>query len=163
MPRSISAYSRISVRLLQIRHFAPPVRLCLEEPLECRKPLRDPFRVVQAIDPDDERTASQALDHPLNVGQPRCTLGKMGKGRGFDADREHVDPNRPLGDDEIEIVAVKAALPREVAAQIEGVIAGLEAHKIASLSEKAPAGTHSAVASDAPPCAAHFARNKLAE
>ena len=54
----------------------------------------------------------------------------MGKGGGLDADREHVDPNRPIGDDEIEIVAVEAAFPREITAEIEGVIAGLEADEI---------------------------------
>ena len=31
---------------LQISHFAPPVRLRLEEQLECRKAMSDPFRVV---------------------------------------------------------------------------------------------------------------------
>ena len=45
---------------LQIGHFAPPIGLRLEKQLECRKPMRDPFRVIQPIDPDDERTASQA-------------------------------------------------------------------------------------------------------
>jgi trehalose 6-phosphate synthase len=44
-------------------------RLRLEEPLECRKPLRNPFRIVQAIYPDNECPASQAFDHALNVRQ----------------------------------------------------------------------------------------------
>src|SRR5580700_1499578 len=54
----------------------------------------------------------------------------MGGGRGLDADREHVHPNRPVGDDEIEIAAVQAAFTREIAAEIESVIAGLEADEI---------------------------------
>jgi hypothetical protein len=34
----------------------------------------------------------------------------------FDANRECVDPNRPIGEDEIEIVAVQAAFSREITA-----------------------------------------------
>ena len=115
---------------LQIRHLAPPVGLRLQETLECRRSLRDPFRVVQAIDADDQCAASQASHHALSVGQSRGTLGKTREGRAFDANREHADPNRPIGDDEIEVVAVKAAFPREITAEIEGVVAGLEADKI---------------------------------
>jgi hypothetical protein len=37
---------------------------------------------------------------------------------------------RPIGEDEIEIVAVQAAFPREVTAEIEGIVAGLEADEI---------------------------------
>ena len=51
----------------------------------------------------------------------------MGEGRSLDADRKHVDPDRPVGDDEIEIVAVQTAFPREITAEIEGIIASLEA------------------------------------
>src|SRR5271155_5057534 len=54
----------------------------------------------------------------------------MGEGRSLDADRKHVDTNRPVGHDEIEIVAVQTAFPREITAEIEGVIAGLEADEI---------------------------------
>src|ERR1700693_4034816 len=54
----------------------------------------------------------------------------MGEGRSLDADRKHIDPNRPVGDDEIEIVAVQTAFPREITAEIEGIIAGLEADEI---------------------------------
>jgi len=54
----------------------------------------------------------------------------MGKGRGLDANREDVDSNRPIGDDEIELVAVEAAFPREITAEIEGIIAGLEADEV---------------------------------
>ena len=48
----------------------------------------------------------------------------------FDANRECVDPNRPIGEDEIEIVAVQAAFSGEITAEIEGIIPGLEADKI---------------------------------
>ena len=73
---------------------------------------------------------ARLADHPLNERQSHGTPGKIGKGCGLDADREHVDPNRPVGDDEIEIVAVQSTFAREVTAEIEGVIAGLEADEI---------------------------------
>jgi hypothetical protein len=57
-------------------------------------------------------------------------LGKFGEGCSLNADREHVDPNRSVVDDEIEIAAVQAALAREITAEIERVIACLEANKI---------------------------------
>ena len=69
--------------------------------------------------PDDERTASQAADHALNERQSQGTLGKMGEVRGLDADREHVDPDRPIANDEIEIAAVQAAFAREITAEIK--------------------------------------------
>ena len=55
---------------------------------------------------------------------------KIGEGRSFEANREYVDPNCPIGEDEIEVVAVQAAFSREVTAEIEGVVAGLEADEI---------------------------------
>jgi len=54
-------------------------------------------------------------------------MGKVGEGRSVDADRKHVDPHRPVGNDEIEIVAVQTAFPREITAEVEGIIASLEA------------------------------------
>ena len=92
--------------------------------------MRDPFRVIQAINPDDQRSAIEARDHALNERQSHRTLGKFGESRSFDADREHVDPNCPIGDDKIEIAAVQAAFARKISAEIEGVIASLEAHEI---------------------------------
>jgi hypothetical protein len=54
----------------------------------------------------------------------------MGEGRRLDADRERVDAYRPVGDNEIEIAAVQAAFAREIAAEIEGIIPGLETNEI---------------------------------
>src|SRR6516225_7177615 len=51
---------------LQISHFSAPLSLPLEEPLECGKPLRYPFRAIQSIDPNDERTTAEALNNALN-------------------------------------------------------------------------------------------------
>jgi hypothetical protein len=80
--------------------------------------------------PDDERTAIQARDHALNERQSHRTPGKVGKGCRLDADWEHVDPNSTAGNDKIEIAAVQSALTREITAEIESVIAGLEADEI---------------------------------
>ena len=46
--------------------------------------------------------------------QLSASLGKIGEGRSFDANREYVDPNCPIGEDEIEVVAAQAAFSREV-------------------------------------------------
>jgi hypothetical protein len=54
----------------------------------------------------------------------------MAEGRCFDPDREGANPDCSVGDDEIEIAAVQAAFAREVTAEIEGVVTGLEANKI---------------------------------
>ena len=43
---------------------------------------------------------------------------------------EYVDPDRPIGEDEIEIVAVQAAFTRQITAEIEGIVAGLKADEI---------------------------------
>ena len=51
----------------------------------------------------------------------------MGESRSLNAHRKHVDPDPPVGDGEIEIVAVQTAFPREITAEIEGIIASLEA------------------------------------
>ena len=40
------------------------------------------------------------------------------------------DSNRPISEDEIEIVAVQAAFSREITAEVEGIIASLEPHEI---------------------------------
>src|ERR1700682_6358081 len=47
------------------------------------KPLRDPFRVTQAIDPDDEGAAHQAFQHALDQRQSPRTLGETGESRGL--------------------------------------------------------------------------------
>ena len=57
-------------------------------------------------------------------------MGKLGEGRGLDADRGYVDPNRPVGDNEIKIAAMKTAFPGKITAEIECIISGLEAHEI---------------------------------
>ncbi len=46
------------------------------------------------------------------------------------ADREGINPDRAVGHGKIEIAAVQAAFPREIAAEIKSVIAGLEANEI---------------------------------
>jgi hypothetical protein len=79
------------------------------EPLECRKPLRNPFRVVQSIDPDDECPAGQAVDHAPDVRRSHRTLGKTGESRRFYTDWKYADPHCPIGEDEIEVVAMQAA------------------------------------------------------
>ena len=48
----------------------------------------------------------------------------------FDADGEGSNTDRPVCDEEIEIATVQAALPREIAAEIKGVVAGLKSNKI---------------------------------
>src|SRR6516164_8496390 len=102
----------------------------MQKELKCRKSIGNPFRVVQAIDPDDERTARQAGDHALNERQSNRTPGKLGERRGLDADREHVDPDCSIGNDEIEIATGQAALARQISAEIESVIASLETDEI---------------------------------
>ena len=67
--------------------------------------------------------------------QLSASLGKIGEGRSFDDNREYVDPNCPIGEDEIEVVAVQAAFSREVTAEIEGIVAGLEADEIVFASD----------------------------
>jgi hypothetical protein len=54
----------------------------------------------------------------------------MAEGRSIDADGERANADCSVGDDEIEITAVQAAFPRKVTAEIEGVVAGLEADKV---------------------------------
>src|SRR5262245_18625921 len=54
----------------------------------------------------------------------------MGEGRGLNADREYVDPNRSVSDNEIKIAAMKTAFPGKITTEIECVISGLEAHEI---------------------------------
>src|SRR5262245_26285449 len=51
---------------LQVGHFPPPLGLSVEKPLKCRKPLRNAFRVVQSIDPNDKRAIAETFDDPLN-------------------------------------------------------------------------------------------------
>jgi hypothetical protein len=92
--------------------------------------MRDSFRVIEAIDADDERAADKALEHVLDERQSLRTVGETGESHGLDADRKDADAHRPLGKGEIKIVAVQAAFAREVAAEIEGVVSGLEADKI---------------------------------
>src|SRR6185437_2827810 len=117
-------------RYLQVGDLAPPVGLRLEQSLECGKSMRNPFRIIQAVDPDDEYTIAQALDHTLDERQLYRTLGKMGERRSLDTDRKYADPHRSVGDDEIEVAAVQAAFPRKITAEIEGVVAGLKADEI---------------------------------
>jgi hypothetical protein len=64
------------------------------------------------------------------VDAPRGRSNLLLQSCRFDANREYVDPNRPIGEDEIEIVAVQAAFPPEITAEIEGIIPGLEADEI---------------------------------
>jgi len=90
----------------------------------------DPFRVIEAIDADDERAAGQALEHVPDERQSLRTVGEMGESHRLDADRKDIDAYRPLGNGEIKIVAVQAAFAREVAAEIKGVVSGLEADKV---------------------------------
>jgi hypothetical protein len=51
---------------LEISHLSAPLDLLLEEPLECRKPLRDSFRVIQSIDPNNEGATVEASDNTLD-------------------------------------------------------------------------------------------------
>jgi hypothetical protein len=46
--------------------FSAPLDLPVEEPLKCGKPLRDAFRVIQSIDPNDEREITETFDDPPN-------------------------------------------------------------------------------------------------
>src|SRR5690348_13906168 len=54
----------------------------------------------------------------------------MGEGRGLDAYWEYVDRNRPVGDNELKIAAMKTAFTGKITSEIECVISGLEAHEI---------------------------------
>ena len=51
---------------LEISHLSAPLDLLLEEPLECRKPLRDSFRVIQSIDPNNEGATVEASNNTLD-------------------------------------------------------------------------------------------------
>src|SRR5262249_46354504 len=111
-------------------HFSAPLDLPLEKPLKCRKPLRDAFRIVQSIDPDDERTTAEAFDDPLNEWQSHRFPREICKCRRFDADGEGSNTDRVVCYDEIEIATVQAAFPREIAAEIKSVVASLKSNKI---------------------------------
>ena len=50
---------------LQICHFSAPLDLPLEKSLEGRKPLRNSFRIVKSVNPDDEDSPAQALNDAL--------------------------------------------------------------------------------------------------
>src|ERR1700733_11669725 len=97
---------------LKISHFTPPFWMRLQKQFEGRKALGDSFRVVQAINPNDQRSAVEAPDNPLDHRQLNRTLSELSESRSFDPDREYADLYCPIGEHEIEVAAVKTAFSR---------------------------------------------------
>ena len=63
----------------------------------------------------------------LDLMARRASLGKM---LGLDPDRKRIDPHFPLAHRKGEVAAVQPAFAREIAGEVEGVVAGLEADQV---------------------------------
>src|SRR5215470_7080982 len=86
--------------------------------------------VVQTVDTDDLGAPGEALAHLPDEGRALAALCEARKGCGLDTDRKHVDAHRALAEGKGEVAACDPAFVGEIAAEIEGVIAGLKAHQV---------------------------------
>ena len=116
-------------RDLQERHVAAPLRIVLKQPFERLHPVRNAFRIVEAIDAKDELVAAKALAHQRDHRRATRVAREAHVRLGLDAHREGAEPHF-LSFEFVSGSVLGGALGGQVVSEIVAIVFRLETDQI---------------------------------